>query len=114
MSAVTKYEGYCLICDAPAKHHHHCLSGTSARKIADSAQLIAPLCDKCHNMYEGKPPLGWACDVHHCRKLEKLMKIVGQITWEKQYLVEKYSLPFTEDMDEAREAFRDKFKESYL
>jgi hypothetical protein len=42
------------------------------------------------------------------------MKIIGQISWEKSYLVDKYGLPFTDDLDEAREAFRNKNGECYL
>lgn len=114
MSAITKYEDSCLICDASAEHKHHCLSGTSARKIADSNELIAPLCGKCHNLFIGARPKGWSCDVHHCPKMERLMKIIGQLVYEKKYLIEKYSLPFTEDEDEAREAFRQLFGKSFL
>ena len=112
-SIVTKYTEMCLICNAPATHQHHCLSGKN-RQFAESENIVVGLCDKHHNMWVGGKPHGYSCDVHHCRNMEILMKALGQMAWEKHYLCEKYSLPFTEDEDEAREAFRKANGESYL
>ena len=113
-SVITKYDNICLICDGKAEHKHHAISGRGKRNLAEECGLFCYLCAKDHNMFQGQRPAGWSCDVHHCPKLERLMKCVGQLAYEKSWLIEKYSLPFTEDSDEAREAFRRKFGESYL
>lgn len=120
-SIVTRYTSMCIICNRPAEHMHHCLSGKS-RRFADQEACVVPLCASCHNMFSesdipknknGKA-FGQSCDVHHCRKMEKLMKALGEVCWEKKYLCDKYSLPFTDDLDEAREAFRSANGECYL
>lgn len=83
-SRITEYE-LCVICDRPAAHTHHTLSGSN-RKKAEEYGLTVPLCPECHNMFSGFRPAGWSCDVHHCPKLERLMKIIGQLTREQQIM----------------------------
>ena len=121
-SIITRYMTMCVICNRPAEHIHHCLSGSS-RRFADSANITIPLCASCHNLFSEDRTIpkgkngkahGQTCDIHHCRKMEKLAKMLGQLAYEKQYIIDKYSLPFTEDSDEAREAFRKANGESYL
>lgn len=122
-SIITQHENYCLICDALAEHMHHAISGTAGRRMATETGLVVPLCAKCHNLFAEKTDrrstndkrgLGWSCDVHHCPKLERLMKIVGQQAYEFSYLADKYGLPFTDAQEEARESFRSKAGESFL
>lgn len=106
-SWITEYD-LCVICNAPAEHSHHTLSG-SDRKKADKYRLTIPLCSKCHNMFQGNKPLGWNCDVHHCNKLESLTKIIGQLSREQQIMEEQKC-----DRNTARSYFRKEFMESFL
>ncbi len=98
----------CVICDAPAEHNHHTLSG-SDRKRADKYGLIVPLCGDCHNLSKGGRPLGWRCDVHGCPKIERLMKIIGQLTREQQIMEEIGC-----DRKTARMRFMTEFMESFI
>ena len=107
-SWITKYDYLCVICDRPAEHTHHTLSG-SDRKRADKYNLTIPLCSSCHNLYRGDKPLGWRCDVHGCNKLERLTKIIGQLSREQQIMEENHC-----SRDEARERFRKEFMESFI
>lgn len=106
-SKITEYD-LCIICDRPAEHIHHALSG-SDRKKADKYGLVVPLCGSCHNLYKGDKPLGWRCDVHGCPKLERLMKIIGQLSREQQIMEEDKC-----DRHTAREKFRKEFMESFI
>lgn len=105
---ITEFENVCLICDGLAEHSHHTLSG-SDRKKADKYGLTIPLCPACHNMFKGGKPLGWRCDVHGCPKLERLTKIIGQLSREQQIMEETGC-----SRDEARIKFRQDFMKSYL
>lgn len=107
ISWITEYE-LCVICDRPANHSHHTLSG-SDRKKADKYCLTVPLCPSCHDMFTGSRPLGWNCDVHGCKKLERLMKIIGQLSREQQIMEETGCT-----RDQARSRFREEFMESFI
>ena len=107
-SRITEYEELCLICDKPAEHMHHTLSG-SDRKKSDKYKLLIPLCGNCHNLYKGDKPLGWRCDVHGCSKLERLTKIIGQLSREEQIMEETKCT-----ISEARKQFIQEFNESFL
>lgn len=101
---LTNYNEYCLICGKPAESHH-IFKGNKQRKLADEDKLIMPLCQEHHtgNM-----------SVHNKRELNVLCEIAGQLAWERQYLINKYQLPFDDLGDEAREAFRNRYGMSYL
>ena len=115
---ITKYEGYCIICNKPTKTTHHLLFGKGIRELCDADGIVAPCCDNCHNM-NGKS------SIHGNSVSEALSKIAGQLAWEKKYIVneieweKKYrsagmNLPFDNIEDEAREAFRKRYGKSYL
>ena len=108
MGEITEHESLCVICDSPAIHTHHTLSG-SDRKRADKYGLVVPLCGSCHNLFNGARPLGWKCDVHGCPKLERLMKIIGQLTREQQIMEEDGC-----NRAEARQRFTRDFMESFI
>lgn len=112
-SLITEYLDKCLICDMPDVAIHHCMEGTSNRQLSDEDGLIVGLQPKYHNE-GGKPEIGERCDVHHCRKMARLMHIIGQLAWEKHYIMERRGLPFDTIEEEAREAFRNRYRKSYL
>ncbi len=60
-------------------------------------------------MFNGPRPLGWNCDVHHCPKIERLMKIIGQLSREEQIMEERGV-----SAKEARRMFRAEFMESFI
>ena len=52
--------------------------------------------------------------VHMKKEMNVLCEIAGQLAWERQYLINKYQLPFDDLSEECREAFRKRYGESYL
>ena len=103
---ITKYPNFCIICGRPANEGHHCPYGSANHKIADSEHLIIPLCDEHHR--NGKMA------AHKCHEVDVLLHIISQLTWEKRYIAEKRGLPFEPIEDEAREAWRKKFGQSWI
>ena len=101
---ITKYNNYCLICGSPAEHHH-IFKGNKQRKLSDEDGLIIPLCKEHHtgNM-----------SVHNKKELNILVEIIGQLAWERDYVINQTQLPFDEISEEAREAFRQRYGKSYL
>lgn len=101
---ITKYNDYCLICGTPAEHHH-IFKGVKQRKLSDEDGLIIPLCKEHHtgNM-----------SVHNKKELNILVEIIGQLAWERDYVINQTQLPFDDLSEEAREAFRHRYGRSYL
>ena len=112
-SIITDDTAHCLICDSPNVCIHHVFEGVANRKLSDEDNLIVPLEPRLHNE-GGKPELGERCDVHHCKKMAKLMHIIGQQAWMMEYIIEQRGLPFEEIKEEAKEAFRKRYGKSYL
>lgn len=110
-SIVSDGINYCFLCGAESEAKHHLLSG-NVRKLADEDGLYVGICNRDHNMYNGKPSLGQKCDMHGCRKLEALGKMLGQLAWEKNYYRKK--LNASSDHDEAREAFLRRYGKKFL
>lgn len=106
---VTEYNNYCIICGKPKDDMHHIFKGIKQRHLADEDELIIPLCKEHHtgNM-----------SVHNRKEMNVLCEIIGQLAWEREYLIEKQILPFDDSHDEisreAREAFRSRYSRSYL
>lgn len=102
---ITKYNNYCLICGSPTVEHHHIFKGNKQRKLSDEDGLIIPLCKEHHtgNM-----------SVHNKKELNILVEIIGQLAWERDYVINQTQLPFDEISEEAREAFRQRYSKSYL
>ena len=105
---ITNYPEYCLICGKPAESHH-IFKGNKQRKLCDFDRIIMPLCPEHHtgNM-----------SVHNRKELNVLVEIIGQLAWEREYLIDRQILPFDDSHDEisteAREAFRSRYSRSYL
>lgn len=92
---ITNYEDYCIICNRPKEHTHHCVFGVSKRKLADVDGLTMPLCQVHHEMM-------------HRGDIQTLSKIIGQLFYERNKCAQGMT------PDEAREAFRKRYSESYL
>lgn len=103
---ITKYERYCIICGRPADAIHHCIEGTANRKKSEKFDLKMPLCNECHNMTDNS--------VHFNSKMNSMSHIIGQLWYERNYILEKRELPFEGLGEEARESFRREFGKSYL
>ena len=104
---ITKYEQFCFICGKPADAGvHHLIFGKGLHALADADNLTAPICNTCHVL--GKYRL------HDNPVSEKLSKIIGQLEWEKQYLLKEGNFPYKNMDDRAREAFRKRYSRSYL
>lgn len=102
-SIVTEYEGISAFSGFPAECQHHLCFGNGLRKLSDEDGLYIPLTHSEHNM--GR------FGIHGHPAAEKLSKMLGQMAWEKEYLVKQ--LP--EGMkEEAREQFRKRYGISYL
>lgn len=111
-SIITEDLRHCILSGCPDPCIHH-VFGASNRKISDEDGLVVPLDPKLHNE-GGKPELGERCDVHHCKKMAKLMHIIGQQSWMMEYIIEQRGLPFEDIKEEAREAFRERYGRSML
>ena len=57
---------------------------------------------------------GTIYQIHGNVAAEKLSKMLGQMAWEKNYIVNKYQLPFEDVNEEAREAFINRYGKSWL
>lgn len=99
---ITKYNDFCLICGRPKDDMHHCLKGHKQRHLADADGLIIPLCRSCHEQ------------VHKRKELNVLVEIIGQLAYERQWLIEQTQLPFDDLGEEAREAFMVRYSRSYI
>lgn len=102
---ITKYNDYCLICGSPAVDHHHIFKGVKQRKLSDEDGLIIPLCKEHHtgNM-----------SVHNKKELNILVEIIGQLAYERDYVINQTQLPFDDLSEDARDAFRLRYSRSYL
>ena len=116
-SIVTKYENFSAFSGTPTTTHHHLLFGRGIRPLAETDGVWIPLLDSEHNASKK----GIKFQVHDNPAAEKLSKMAGQLAWERKYLADKLASDenlghqSTEDwMDEAREAFRQRYGESWL
>lgn len=64
---------FCYICGMKATETHHCIGGTSRRKLADKDGLYVRLCHDCHQSLHD----------HNTQK-ERLQKI-AQAAWMEKY-----------------------------
>ena len=94
---------YCAICDKPNAEIHHLVFGVANRRLADADNLVLPLCREHHEFLH---------------KNARVSKIIGQLMFEREYLIEQMILPFDDSHDEisdnARNAFRSRYGRSYL
>lgn len=103
---ITKYENLCVICGKPAQHIHHLCEGNSRRELSEKYDMKCPLCANCHNLSKDS--------VHLNSKMKAMSNIIGQLYFERQWLINKYQLPFEDLDEEAREEFRKIFGKSFL
>ena len=109
-SIITKYEDLSVFSNEPAEVRHHCLFGRGIRELAEQDGVWIPLRNCEHNMSSK----GTIYQIHGNVAAEKLSKMLGQMAWEKNYIVNKYQLPFEDVNEEAREAFINRYGKSWL
>lgn len=99
---ITKFDELCIICNKPSVDTHHLIPGTSGRRLSDEDGLTIPLCRNCHDQ------------IHNNDKMLVLTKIIGQLAWEREYLIKKYELPFDDLSTECRTAFMERYSKGYI
>jgi len=120
-SILTKYEKNSAFSGTPATCQHHLIFGRykAWRDISDRYGLWIPLIDSEHNFSS----TGTKNQIHDNPAAEKLSKMLGQVAFEKDYLAKKLANANKDGLDdksvdewydEAREAFRKEFGESFL
>lgn len=109
-SIVTKYTNISAFSGLPAECEHHLIFGKGYKPLADEDGLIIGLLHREHNLSSK----GTINQIHENPAAEKLSKMCGQLAWEKHYIAEKRGLPFEDIEEEAREAFRTRYKKSWL
>lgn len=80
-SIVTEYKEICAICGRESEAEHHLIFGTAGRELSEKDGLKIPICNNCHNM---------GCTskrIHGNPMAERLSKMLGQMAWEKQWIL---------------------------
>lgn len=80
-SIVTEHSAICFICGREAEADHHLIFGTAGRELSEKDGLKVPVCNSCHNMGEKIKR------IHDNPMAERLSKIIGQLAWEKQWIL---------------------------
>ncbi len=101
-SILTKYQNNCAFCGRPTEADHHLVFGIGLRKLSEEDGLKLPSCNNCHNMAGGKNQL------HGNPVAEALSKMLGQMAWEKQKIIEGHEPTLV------RDEFRRRYGQSYL
>lgn len=109
-SIITNYDKISTFSGLPAECEHHCIFGNGLRELAEEDGLKIYLLNCEHNMSSK----GTINQIHGNPAAEKLSKMLGQIAWEKKFIANRYGLPFDDIEEEAREAFRDRYGQSWL
>ena len=99
-----QYADYDIIDGTPSVQRHH-VFGAANRGKSDQDGLWVPLTPEHH---QGK------MSVHKNKEMAALMHIIGQLAWEKKYIIDALEIPFDDIESEAREAFRSRYGKSYL
>lgn len=112
-SILTEYPELCAICGRQSEAEHHLVFGTAGRELSEKDGLKIPICNNCHNMGN------ITCRIHGNPMAEKLSKIIGQLAWEKAYILEEIvGVCYADDEKkitrQAREEFRKRYGISYL
>ena len=101
-SILTEYQYNCAITGRTSECEHHLIFGKGMRNLAEEDGLKLPLTNDVHNMAGGKNQL------HDNPVAEALSKMLGQVAWEKQKIIEGH------DPNLVREEFRKRYGKSYL
>lgn len=104
---VTEYPEICIFCGRRAEAEHHLIFGTAGRELSEKDGLKIPVCNNCHNMGQK------LCRIHENPMAEKLSKMLGQATWEKEWILTNVP-DCGKESKKAREAFRKRYGRSYL
>ena len=104
-SIITKWMQYCMVCGKPREHVHHALYNTGKRKLADSDKLLMPLCQYHHEDSKN--------GVHNNMGMKTLSQALAEACWERQWIAEHCENP-EEILEQAREAFKQRYSEFYL
>ena len=112
-SILTDYPELCAICGRQSEAEHHLVFGTAGRELSEKDGLKIPICNNCHNMGN------ITCRIHGNPMAEKLSKIIGQLAWERDYLLADITGVCDEEDEkkvarQAREEFRKRYGISYL
>ena len=99
---ITKFDELCIICNKPATDHHHIFKGVKQRHLCTEDELLLPLCREHHEA------------VHNTKELNVLCQIIGQLAYERDFLIQKYELPFDDLAKECRAAFMERYSKGYL
>lgn len=116
VSIVTEYKEICAFCGRPAECEHHLIFGISERKKADEDGLVVPSCNDCHNIGQ------IIRRVHDNPMAEKLSKMLGQVVWERNWILKDAVHGRNGDDEElralegriARKEFSKRYGKSYL
>lgn len=109
-SIITNFENISAFSQGPAECIHHCIFGRGLRELADEDGLWIPLMNCEHNMSSK----GTINQIHGNPAAEKLSKMLGQMAWERQFVIDRYSQPFDDIGQEAREVFIQRYGKSWL
>lgn len=112
-SIVTDYSEICIVCGRQAEAEHHLIFGTAGRELSEKDGLKVPICNNCHNMGDKLHR------IHDNPMAERLSKMLGQLAWEKDYLLADVTGVCDKNdekkvMRQAREEFRKRYGKSYL
>lgn len=102
-STLTDNASYCFFCGCPSECDHHLIFGTSGREFAEKYGLKVPICAKCHTISVHKSDR-----IHDNPMAEKLSKMLGQMTWERDRALEGM------DKEQIRDRFIKERGVSYL
>ena len=78
---LTKHKEICFICGRQSEAEHHLIFGTAGRELSEKDGLKAPICNNCHNM--GNVTMR----IHGNPMAERMSKIIGQLAWERQWIL---------------------------
>lgn len=78
---VTDSNSICFICGRSSEGQHHLVFGTAGRNLSEKDGLKVPVCNNCHNMGEVTRR------IHGNPIAEKMSKMIGQLAWEKEWLL---------------------------
>jgi hypothetical protein len=95
-SVITSYTDYCIFCGKTKTDIHHCIYGTSNRKLCDEDGIVIPTCRDCHEEIHKKSICGF------------LSKMFGQAIFERNECAKGSSI------EDARKLFRKRYGRSYL
>lgn len=96
-SIVTEYDSICFVCGRESEAEHHLVFGGGTRRLAEEDGLKVPICNRCHNMGAVKEK------IHDNPMAEHLSKMIGQLAWEKEYLMERMLEDEFKDIPDARQ-----------